>query len=643
MQQTQALWFLSRASGVVLLVLLTGVTVLGILPRARHLPPSLGRPGTLGLHRSLSLLAIVFLIVHIGTAILDPFAPIDLVDATVPFLSEYRPVWLGMGALAADVFATLVITSLLRSRMSFTAWRLVHLSSYTFWPIALLHVLATGSDARTPWMGPLVAACLVAVMAAIGLRLARSADLSRSRQLVFAATASLVALVLLIWSIDGPLGPGWAAKAGTPTAASGQATPSLPPLPANPFCAIPAGYRDLLLAGYRADRSADAFMLTKAPAIVGDEGAWPSLESAQDTYVPLAFAGAGAPAEADGASLADIAPTVAQAAGVRWPFPAVLEGEALPGATGPRPRTIVMIAWKGVGSEDLEAARGDWPYLEALGREGTLSLDVRTRSLPVDTTAALTTIGTGTLPSTHGMTGRLIRVPGKEPVEAWGPDSPTSVTLALGDAFTHSTRGDARVAAVLDERSDRGIVGGTWYEGFERPDRTDVRIAASPAEAARQVEALLQSGVRKNDAPDLLGVTLDGDIAVVDAATRLMVDAARRVSGARTLAVVVGTGSASSDVAARATPEEVAKTVEFATGAGSVQAVQDGGLFLDASPGMKSRSTETLEVLRSLDPAGESITAYAYSGLSVAYGDPCGQDPRQEPSEYTDMPDMPGM
>ena len=67
-------------------------------------------------HRSVSLLALAFLAVHIVTSVLDPFAAIRLIDAVVPFVSAYRPVWLGLGAVASDLLIAVALTSVLRRR-----------------------------------------------------------------------------------------------------------------------------------------------------------------------------------------------------------------------------------------------------------------------------------------------------------------------------------------------------------------------------------------------------------------------------------------------------------------------------------------------------------------------------------------------
>jgi predicted ferric reductase len=163
-----ALWFATRAFGLVSLALFTTVMVLGLLTAGRRAPL---RPAFVvtGLHRSLSLLSLVFLALHVATMVLDDYVTIRLVDAVVPFVSAYRPLWLGLGAIACDIVLALIITSLLRVRMGLRVWRAVHWLAYAAWPIAIVHGIGVGTDRDLTLA--LTAACLLAVAIAAGLRL----------------------------------------------------------------------------------------------------------------------------------------------------------------------------------------------------------------------------------------------------------------------------------------------------------------------------------------------------------------------------------------------------------------------------------------------------------------------------------------
>src|SRR5437763_14537482 len=62
-----ALWYASRATGVVALLLLTAVMVLGILVNRQGRLPGLPRFGATSLHRSVSLMAVAFIAMHVIT------------------------------------------------------------------------------------------------------------------------------------------------------------------------------------------------------------------------------------------------------------------------------------------------------------------------------------------------------------------------------------------------------------------------------------------------------------------------------------------------------------------------------------------------------------------------------------------------
>src|ERR1017187_5706542 len=125
---TTALWYASRATGVVSLLLLSAVMILGmVVNRQGRLP---------GLPRGVSRLAVRFGVVHVITAIADPFVTIRIAAAVVPFTSGYEPFWLGLGAVSLDLVIALIVTSLARARIGRRAWRSLHWLAYAAWPVA---------------------------------------------------------------------------------------------------------------------------------------------------------------------------------------------------------------------------------------------------------------------------------------------------------------------------------------------------------------------------------------------------------------------------------------------------------------------------------------------------------------------------
>ena len=168
---SHALWYASRATGLVALVLLTSTTVFGLLGAGRLSIARWPRFAITSLHRNLSLLTVAFLGVHIATAVIDPYASIGWADAVLPFSARYQPLWLGLGAVAIDLLAALVVTSLLRERIGLRLWRGIHWTAYLCWPVAFAHGLGIGgADSHRLWVLSVDLLCLLAVAVALAMR-----------------------------------------------------------------------------------------------------------------------------------------------------------------------------------------------------------------------------------------------------------------------------------------------------------------------------------------------------------------------------------------------------------------------------------------------------------------------------------------
>lgn len=210
-------WYLTRASGAVALILLTASMVIGIAATGRLRAPGVPRFLVDGLHRTASLLSLVFLLIHILTAVMDSFASISLIDAVIPFVGAYRPLWLGLGAVAFDLLLAVAVTSLVRRHLGHTTWRGVHWLAYACWPVAVVHGFGTGSDVHQGWMMLIDVACIVAVLGGVVARAAIGWPENARLRLSLLGVAGAFALGLVVWLPSGPLGRGWARRAGTPT------------------------------------------------------------------------------------------------------------------------------------------------------------------------------------------------------------------------------------------------------------------------------------------------------------------------------------------------------------------------------------------------------------------------------------------
>ena len=172
MVSTHWLWFISRGSGLVLLVLFTTVMVLGTATRLGWAPPRWPRFVAAELHRSLALFTVALLGLHVVTAIADSYVPIGWAATVIPFLSPYRTAAIGLGTLAVDLGGAVLLTSLVRHRLGLRAWRAVHWLAYLAWPVALGHALSAGGDLRIGWVMAVIWGSAAVTAAAVTARLA---------------------------------------------------------------------------------------------------------------------------------------------------------------------------------------------------------------------------------------------------------------------------------------------------------------------------------------------------------------------------------------------------------------------------------------------------------------------------------------
>ncbi len=411
----------------------------------------------------------------------------------------------------------------------------------------------------------------------------------------------------------------------------GRACPNESPAAAPvPFCSLPVETRELLAAGFRDGRGPHVMAVTGDTPIVGSDAsgmppvAWPAADPDDAGRVPLLFAGAGV---APGAEVADqttldaVAPTVAELIGLDRPHPGVRSGEPIEGvAAGPTPRLVVLVVWKGIGTRDLEQSQNAWPNLGRLLRDGAGTISARVGSLPLDPAAAEATIGTGGVPSDHGITGALVRNDRGQMVTAWGPGTPFSVIAALGDDLDELNDQGPRIGLIGTDAWDRGLIGGTWY--LEN-DRDDVILERRPGRQVAAAAELVASGYGADDVPDLLAVAMEGPVERLD---QVLGEVTRLVGigqGGPAAIVVTATGSADASGALEA--DEALTELRSELGP-VIEAAAIGGVFLDTEAMAAAGLTgdRIVQAARRLTaPGGGSLFADVFPQIAVTFARYC--------------------
>ena len=152
-------WYTTRATGIVALLLLTLVVTLGTLVANRIGGTFVGRFELNELHRSISVVAMLFLFIHILTTVVDSYVSTGLISAFVPMTSAYKTIPIAIGAVGFDLLLCVWISSLLKVRIKNESWRFIHWFSWLAYTSAIIHAYMSGSDARYGVGMLLVAGC----------------------------------------------------------------------------------------------------------------------------------------------------------------------------------------------------------------------------------------------------------------------------------------------------------------------------------------------------------------------------------------------------------------------------------------------------------------------------------------------------
>jgi hypothetical protein len=405
-----------------------------------------------------------------------------------------------------------------------------------------------------------------------------------------------------------------------------------------PFCSLDPRVRDLVTAGFYEGRSPEALGVTGATSVVTPIGGgldvpWPTAQPPQryGAEVPLLFLGPAfrtteLPSDL---GLDQIAPTLEPVLGIDRPFPEVRSGLAIDDLVEPASRTplAVVIVWKGVGMPEIRASTTPW--LDGLSgepgstaeRPGIAGGLAEPGSVPYDPAAVLATIGSGGLPSDHGVVGTVVRTE-RGVARSFGRGSPSPVIAALGDDLDDATDGRSRIGLLATDVSDRGLIGGTWYGNED----DDLVVPTGRAPAAR-VGGLLDDGWGADGTPDLLGIVLRGRVATMDRETRAIVETVQtRIPDAALVVTATGSlGTTGEVVDAQAT---LAPAVDAAitTETPIVLAPGSGGLFPDQRAALDAgvSTQQVADAMRAQrTPDGSELFADTFPSFTVRFGRYC--------------------
>ena len=152
LDSVQLWWYVTRSAGIIAYLLLWFSTAWGLAVPSKLLDPLLDRSFTFDFHQFISLLSIGFMVLHILVLTLDRYLPYSAWQILIPFLSPYRPLWVGIGVIAFYLILLVTVTFYLRSWIGMRAFRAIHILSLAGYLGATLHGLYAGTDSVLPAM-----------------------------------------------------------------------------------------------------------------------------------------------------------------------------------------------------------------------------------------------------------------------------------------------------------------------------------------------------------------------------------------------------------------------------------------------------------------------------------------------------------
>ena len=139
-------WYITRAAGWVAYFLLWFSMVWGLVIPTKFMERFLSPTFVVDFHEYISLLAIGFVILHVSVLLIDQYLPFTLVQILVPFLSTYRPLWVGLGVIGAYLSLLVTVTFYLRKRIGQKRFKSIHTLSIFGYLGVILHAFFAGSD-----------------------------------------------------------------------------------------------------------------------------------------------------------------------------------------------------------------------------------------------------------------------------------------------------------------------------------------------------------------------------------------------------------------------------------------------------------------------------------------------------------------
>ena len=146
-------WLASRAAGLTALLCITVAVGLGLALGGKVASSRPGLPRVLmTIHEHAALAGLIAVAVHGITLLGDGWLKASIVDIAVPFASDVKPFWVGLGTTGGWLAALLGLTFYARKRIGVKLWRKAHRATILVYVLSVAHTIGAGTDASEPWL-----------------------------------------------------------------------------------------------------------------------------------------------------------------------------------------------------------------------------------------------------------------------------------------------------------------------------------------------------------------------------------------------------------------------------------------------------------------------------------------------------------
>jgi hypothetical protein len=206
-------WDIARTGGFTAYILLTLSVAIGLALTLHWQSGRWPRIINSELHNFLTLLGLIFTVIHVLAVWIDPFTHFGWNEVFIPFLSHYRPIWMAFGIVALYLGLAIGLSTWLRPFIGYKLWRKLHVLTLLSFLLVTVHGIATGSDTRTWWGASIYLGSVLLIGTLLWMRLIKPANAQSKAHPVMAVATVIVMLIGSLLTVIGPLQSGWNALA----------------------------------------------------------------------------------------------------------------------------------------------------------------------------------------------------------------------------------------------------------------------------------------------------------------------------------------------------------------------------------------------------------------------------------------------